>query len=400
MEKTETTLERIRKEHAERLGISPERVSLVRLDLDILLELGILVDLDVRGISRFTSRATWEELGVPASAVRRARFTRGVKALVPKEYIAAFRSIEVRARRWLDSLSFDVMGFRPYRFLPYTAYRKWREGHEKLVREWKSLKAGLLWGYRFQIVPALEEDFQEVALEAAAALGIEAKEKEEFVAGIVQRAKAAMPTFQDLVDGLVLEYSTAALITPSAVERDLAEVEEIRRERRLAEERAQLEEARIRAQRERIDAEVRERKRLLAEMRQAELEHYRQQLQKMAAPIAEVFHQLRAQMYQDAQAVLATMERNEGRLIGPAVRRARSMVETFRLLNALNDTELEALLSRMEAHLDAPQRNAGAVEDALRRIAAVTHGSAKEVERMVRPSRWAAIRLEELEERR
>ena len=391
-----TTLDLIREQHAERLGIPADRVALVRFDLDVLLQLGILVDLDVRGISRFTARASWEELGIPEAAIRRARFTRGVKALVPKDYIAAFRSIEVRARRLLDDLSFDVMGFRPYRYVPYTAYSKWREGHERLVQEWEALKAGLLFHYRFQVVPALEEDFREVAVEAAQALGMKDGEgKEAFVATIVKRARAAMPSFQDIVEGLVLEYSTAVLVSPAAIERDLAERDEIRRARRLIEEQAQLEEARIRAERQRVEAESRERERLLVEMRQAELAHYRQQLEQMASPIAEVFHRLRAQMFEDAQAVLATMERNEGRLIGPAVRKARGMIESFRLLNALDDQKLEGLLTRMEAHLEAPERDAGAVEDALRQIAAVTRESAREVQKLVKPSRWGAIRLEE-----
>jgi len=130
-------------------------------------------------------------------------------------------------------------------------------------------------------------------------------------------------------------------------------------------------------------------------MRKAELEHYKEQLRQMASPIAEVFHQLRAQMYEDAVAVLTTMQKNDGKLIGPAVRRARSMVETFRLLNALDDKELEKLLDAIERQLEAApsERRAAQVEETLHQIARLTHRSAAEVRRLTAPSRWQALRL-------
>lgn len=58
-------LDVLRSEHAEKVGVEPDRVEVVRLELDMLLERGTLVDIDVHGISMFTTRATWQ--GAPRS---------------------------------------------------------------------------------------------------------------------------------------------------------------------------------------------------------------------------------------------------------------------------------------------------------------------------------------------
>ena len=377
-------LERLRARHAAKLDIPTDRVELVELDLDVLLKLGTLIDIDVRGLSSFTRRATWEELGVPEASARRARFTRGVKNLIPQEYIRAFRSLEVRARRWLNEHSFDVTGFRPYRYVPFTAYPSWREGHERLVRQWEMLKLKVLFEYRFLLVPELEEDFEEVAVEAARALRLRGQKRQEFIAHVIERAKAAMPTYRALCESLVLDYRAGLLLSRARIEEELAVAAEMEAKRREALARARA-----------AEAEAAHKERLLEEMRKAELEHYKEQLRQMASPIAEVFHQLRAQMYEDAVAVLTTMQKNNGKLIGPAVRRARSMVKTFRLLNALDDKELEKLLDAIERQLEAgpSERRAAQVEETLHQIARLTHRSAAEVRRLTAPSRWQALRL-------
>ena len=398
-------LEALREAHAQKVGVEPDRVELVRLELDILLEHGTLVDLDVHGLSMFSTRATWQELGVPESAVRRARFTRGGKDLIPREYIRAFQSLEVRLRHCLDSHSFVVEGFHPYRWVPFTSYGKWREAHQQIVQEWDQLRKNLLEEYDEQLVPLLERDFTQVAEEAWISLGHYGQgndvDKETFVTGIVAAAQRRMPAREEIETRLRIDYRTAALVSPTLVEQELAYRDEITQERELARQQALLEQTRLQAEKTEEEArrrialeQAQQQERLLRQMREAELAHYRQQLAEMTSPIAGVFGQLRDRMLQDAQAVLATMQRNEGQLIGPAVRQARGMVETFRLLNATGDQELEELLDRMEGLLNQKpdgQRTA-AVQQVLHDIATVASQQAVEVRELVRRGRFAALR--------
>ena len=400
---TQSPLEALRQEHAQRVGVEPDQVGLVRLELDVLLERGTLVDLDVHGISMFTTRATWRELGVPVSAMRRARFTRGGKDLIPREYIRALKSLEARARHCLDRHSFVVEGFSPYRWVPFTSYAKWKERHQQILQEWAQLEEQILEKYDEHLL-LLERDFTQVAEEAWVSLGRHEShdvDRETFVAGIVAAARGRMPTEEEIGCRLRIDYRTAALVSPALVEQELAYRDQVHQERELARQQALLERAHVEA--ERAEEETRRRitleeaeqqERLLREMRVAELDHYRQQLTEMTSPIASVFGQLRDRMLQDAQSVLETMQRNGGQLIGPAARQAKGMVDTFRLLNATGDQELEELLSRMVGLLDqkpSEQRTAG-VQQSLTNIATVASQQAVGVRELMRRGRFAALR--------
>jgi hypothetical protein len=112
-------------------------------------ELGVLVDVDVHGTSMFTARATWNELGIPEEDTRRKRLKRGTEDLIPKVYIGRLRSLEARFRQSLDKHSFDVAGFRPYRWVPFTAYESWRGEWDRLQEELARVR-----GYRVEEVPA------------------------------------------------------------------------------------------------------------------------------------------------------------------------------------------------------------------------------------------------------
>ena len=393
-------LDRIREQAAKELGVQPDRVALIRLDLDFLLKKGALIDIDVGGVTLFTRRSTWDELGVPENSIRRVRFTRGVKHLIPYEYVSRLHCLAEKARQSLDRHSFVVKGFWPYRWVPYTAYQSWREEFEGIRREFEAVKAEILEKYD-DFVDALEGDFEAVAREVHPILQ-NGKSLEEFTKELVEEVLARMPSRYEIEVGLYMDYSTAVLVDPATWERHLAELERARKEAELAAQKLALEEAKLQAEQEKVELarKVEQEKALqelrkLEEMRRAELEHYKEQLRRMASPIEEVFHQLRAQMYGHARAILENMRKNHGRLTGPAARRARSMVETFRLLNALDDRELERLLNDIERELDkaASKRNVGNLEETLKQIAKLTAESAAAVEKALRPSRISAVRL-------
>jgi len=131
----------------------------------------------------------------------------------------------------------------------------------------------------------------------------------------------------------------------------------------------------------------------LEEMRKAEMAHYREQLQDMASPIKAVFGQLRAQIYDDARAVAASL-RKHGALIGASSRRAKSMCQTFRLLDALDDRELNRLIGQIEGQLNecAPERDLAEIEAVLNEVVDLTHEAALDLETMQRGrGRWSAV---------
>ena len=141
------------------------------------------------------------------------------------------------------------------------------------------------------------------------------------------------------------------------------------------------------------ELEEQQRRTQLEEMRKAEMEHYREQLQEMASPMRAVFNQLRVQIYDDARAVAASL-RKHGTLIGASSRRARNMCQTFRLLDALDDQELNRLIAQIEGQLDerAPERDLEEIEAVMNDVVDLTHEAAVELETMQRGrGRWAAV---------
>ncbi|MCP4513966.1 MAG: hypothetical protein GY824_01885, partial [Delftia sp.] len=151
-----------------------------------------------------------------------------------------------------------------------------------------------------------------------------------------------------------------------------------------------------RARHMRLEAE----RRRLRAMHEAEMEHARQQLDNIISPFDEVFQQLRSQIHQDVSAIAASIEKN-GHLRGKVATRARSLVDTFRLLNAHGDEDLENALDALKDRLPTQRPtgaktryDTGAVLSQLGQIKEMTHQAATDVaQRAARPTRARALEL-------
>lgn len=385
MEATATTVVPRRLEHAQRLGVEPDRVELVRLQLSRLAGEGALVDVDVEGLSRFTRHLSWEELGIEPPPKGAVKFTPGQKGLIPSRYLAPLETAAQQARQALQSLSYDITGLRPYRFVPYTAWPQWTRSFAQAEDAFQRAKEALLADYD-PVVEEMKEIFQRVAVDAArryAVLGV--RLREGWAEALARRQAAAIPPRQE-VSALRLTWRPAMLVRESEVEAELLEV------------------ARSRADRERLAQEQEERRyqsaretALKEQMRREALARYREQLREMALPYQEAFQELRARVYEDALAIAESVKKN-GYLRGKTAQRARHMAQTFRLLSFQTDQELEKLVQELESLATAPvsrkrKRPLGPIESVLGEIADLTRAAAREMERRSRPSRLAALEV-------
>jgi len=421
------SVENLRQQHAERYGVDVNQVSTVRLELHKLQEMGTLVDLDFHGGNMFTTRTTYSELGIPDGDMRRKRLKAGSKDLLPKKLIGRLRSIESRFRQSLEKYSYRIGVFGSYRWVPYTAYEKWQEEWDKLQAELIEWKKEVLRRYD-EFVDAIADDFTQIAREAWQALlarrggdtnfvlitkdnaEFSGDQEDLFVDYVVGRAVSKMPARKDVECGLYVDYRTAILLGQADVEADGLLADQLRHQR-------EMETVQVWKERERIYAEQRERKqKLWAEeeearlrlrekeakinaMRQAELEHARQQMADMSSPLQEIFDSLRAQMFTDVSEILAGIKKN-GRLVGRSAERVRNLVQTFRLLNAHEDGQLEMALDELQARLTTLQSSNEETKDAnvtgvvnqLEQIKSLTHEAAVAIKRMG-PSRFAHLEV-------
>jgi len=311
---------------AQKAGVAPEEVGSVRLQLQKLQTEGVLVDVDFHGGHMFTTRATYQELGIPDGDVRRQRIRAGSKNLIPAQYLKKLRSLETRFRQSLDKYSFQIGAFGAFRWVPFTAYDAWREEWDRLQDELAALKTEILDHY-WDFMDALAADFAKVAREAWDAITARRGDADfalqaaggtftncqDFVDHVVARAQDKMPDAHAIEAGLYADYRTAVLLGMADLEEDrLAadrHVRQLEAERQAADEDYQKAREAFEERQAKIDA-----------MRRAELEHARRQMQEMGAPINQALLTLRAQMNQDAQEILAGLNKH-GKLRGRAADR-------------------------------------------------------------------------------
>lgn len=394
---TTATIDERRQRVASQLGIETDKVRAVALELTQLRELGALIDIDVTGLSMFSTLASYDELGIPQSDRRASRLKRGSKDLIPSEHIKALRSLAVRFRVSLDKHSFPIAGFRPYRWVPFTAYAAWKAEYERLQAELHDKRQAILDNYD-GFVDALVADFTAIADEAYGAISARdddwGEPQHEFVAGIVDRALAKLPTRERIATEIAVDYHSALVTSESDIEAERTRVDTERAAQRTAwaaTEKAHAE-ARIAdatAWNAEQDARARNRERdiKLQAMQQAELEHAREQLRQTVSPYQEVFNRLRAQMHQDVRDILAVISKH-GHVPGKTAEKARGLVDTFRLLNVHGDADLETMLHAVTASL-APQPkgsdtkyDVASVTTALNEVASLTHDAAQEIAAM------------------
>jgi len=347
--------------------VETDDIATVQLDIARMKELGVLVDVDLHGFSMFTRRATWSELGIDGKSVRRKRLKRGSKDMLPKQYMSTLHSLSTRFRQSLDRHSFVLEGFKPWRWVPFTAYEAWQDECPKDAGDFALVTRGGTFGSR-----------------------------DEFKAHVVNRALAQLPTPEQIESGLYATYRNAMVATGADVESEWARETELAAQREIAWQEARTIEEEERAKRRQIEIEVadaehqaevqrRERERRMRLMRQAELEHAKEQLAETVNPLQEVVEQFRAQIHADVLEIRDSIASN-GYIHGKVAKRAKGLLDTYRILGAATgDAELEDSLVALRGQLqkrtaDGKQTyDVAAVEGALKDVATLTHEAAVEV---------------------
>lgn len=353
--------------------ITPDRIQRVRLDLRKLREAGILVEVRVSGTSIFTRRTTRAELGITADDIRLNYMTSGATFRINPVQARRMKSLEVRFHQILTRYSYGLEGFRPKRFIPFTAFDRFNNEFTRLKAQWDTIKQEIL-AQRQEHMDKVEEEWAKIAAESWASImskrnrglawsfdqsavppvrvdGRAFELFEDFARYLIGRAVAGVPSDEEIADALQVRYDVSIIAMTSQIEQEFVECERARLEQEAARyerERAWLAQnqttrrmqAEHQAQLDRISAETR-----LFE------ENMRAQLRDMTSPYEQMFDQLREMMLQDAQAVLEGIAAN-GRLVGPSATRARSMIDTFKLLNASDDQELGALIDQLAQRID------------------------------------------------
>lgn len=375
-------------------GINKDSVAHVGYELEVLRSKGLLVDLNVSGTTMFTRKASFAELGILSDDEKTKRYSAGNKYLIPKEDIDRLRSIETRMRQTLDKYAWDVTGFRPYRWLPWTAYRQFKARWQELAQEFEFIKIDIMNKYDTYL-DMISDEFAAGARNTWRAVngqgytviewgGKKFYTENHFVEGVVEVAQNMMPTFQRIEKELKADYKVALVYGQVDYAKDQAQAElvlaqakaekaEVAAKAALAQE--ELNHATYMHKLEKEKAEIE-----IEAMIAAEVDHAREQLAEIKSPFEEVFTALRCQIAQDCEEMLASVTKN-GFVRGKIAEKAHGLLEVYEMLAVHNDKELRDKLVSLRSQIgvvggdgkDAALRNTNAVADTMRQIVELAH---------------------------
>ncbi len=378
------------------------KIHTVRLELDRLRKEGLLVDLEISGISMFIRAAVWSELGIGEDDIRRGRFTTGSKYLIPKTMIDRLRSVETRMRQTLDRHSYDLTGFRPYRWIPVNAYKAWHNKWFELLSEFDLVKAEIIDQYD-SYRDSLAGEFAEGAHQAWHSLvangytgiqvdGFVHTSVNTFADALVEKALAKLPDRETVETRLPADYRVGLVYSDEDVAADDYRAQQIRAEASLewAQADAKKQEAYLQSnilqsqlqhQKDMQTLEEEEKQVKINAMLNLEGEHIRQQLQSIASPLDEAVAAFAGRLAQDCTDMLTNIQ-GSGFVRGKIAEKGRGLLELYNLLAVKDNKELRSRLVDLqnaigpigaERSKTEPERNTAAVATALQQIIELAH---------------------------
>lgn len=398
-------------EIAAKIGVEEDAIRTVQVQLDVLRKQGVLVDLCISGTSMFTRSTSWVEIGIQPDAddKRTERFTRGQKYLIPEQDIKKLRSIETSMRAALDHYGQSITGFRPYRWIPFTAYGAWKIRWAELLERFYEVKAEILASYD-SYTSQLKEDFSSIAVKSWNSIQAQGYDwvilddkplgLNDFIEAVIADAMRKLPSREFIEQNLKADYVTALVYGLEDLEADKARAAVISKKAEAARIKADLE---VQRKSEQVRHAVKinqlaemEREAKIEAMWKAEIEHARQQLGEIVSPFEEVFSNLRNRFAEDAAEMLTSIKKN-GFVRGKVAEKGRGLVELFDMWAVHNDNELRAKLIElkqvigpsMKDRADTSERSTEDVKAILQDIAELAHKAAVDLQQG--PSRFSFI---------
>ena len=398
---TPTALERQKNELARILNVdgiktgNPKWLALMRE--------GVVVKLHVRRW-RAKSRLDMADLGLPSEAddLIGDLLNLGDKRLLPKDLAARLEAIESAGRKALDRNGFATFWGT---FIPASNFDAWKTENDSHKQRYLDARNELRDSYT-DIVAQLTDAYRGAARAAfrrAKALDrgmgqpmtrLEAQrhllDEDLFVNTFVRRITRQIPTENQIYDSFGWEEEFTYIPLPSLLAEDAAEKDRIQAERATERQREQLERddlwrtitIRDEADRARRDALARMNEEVTAEARQ-------KKQQMIDGFLADLVKQLRATIYEATTDILATMQKNQGKLHPRSVVQLRNLIEQVGQMNFFGDTETDAMIRRVRSIFDQrPEiRNAADLQIALRDVAIITRASLLDLGEQPRASR-------------
>jgi hypothetical protein len=315
-------------------------------------QMGVFVR-DHIGRYRAETQLTEDDLGIKLTEKDKKWIRLGAQKILPPEIVKRMDQAEGAGRSNVKKHALNLMMGE---WIPVTAWKSYEKENEILKGEFFDLRDEIVKDY-----PKLMKKVEVFLFERAKKIYSQLEQKpddsvkwmESFVKRVIGRAKTA----EEVKESFTWEMQLEWLPAPSTMADEKLKLEKIDVERK----KIQSEQAKLQSE-EKVRWAVEQDK--LKQMRQVNdlyIEQERKKREATAAErdkfVADVMKQLREALLGGASSVLTSMSRNSGKLLGANVKQLERTIERGRMLNFMNDGEIEAYYAEIEAELGKASTN-------------------------------------------
>lgn len=326
---------------AERMGADATDIAVVNEDIALrLMEGGVIVDIDIHSWTGF-KRLLPRELGIGDKRARSRAIKLGEKLLIPPTIKRQFNSLISQLRQNLDRRSIRTVWGR---WVPATAYKEWKGRHDQLVKEYLEVAEALAsnldkvlsmsngtWGE----LRSLYAGHARAAWCRLNHLPVDDANLEmcpgRFVEEYIEKIFAHMPTADEIRDRFLIEVKISYIPLPSMLEEDRARSQRVWE--KAAEEREA--DARKRQAQEAMEADIRA--------------HYESQRREMVDGfLSDLAGQVYSKLYDVTTRAIATMGKNQGKLLEPTLRQLQGLVKWARMMDVCDDQQVQTAIADLQ----------------------------------------------------
>lgn len=328
-----------------------------------LMQEGVIVRLHVCRW-RMTTRLVLDDLGLSngeGEAVKDELIQLGEKLLMPAEIVRKLNSLEAQGRMCLAR-----HGFSTYWgvLVPASAYEVWKKENEDLAAQYMGVKQTVVDDLE-RLRAELAESYEDAArtayrrakkLDPASMKRAQVYQEAAYVRKFVKRVLALIPDVNTINTSFSWQAEITYVPLPSL----------------LAQEQAQAENIRADAVQKRAEAGA------WAAMNADVLAQARaEKAERIDGFLADVAKQLRSMVFDVCADVLASIKKNDGKLLGRSSTQLKNLCTQVERLNFYGDKDIEDSLNTVKGMLNAGSdvRDAGEIAGALADIATITRSS-------------------------
>jgi hypothetical protein len=320
-----------------------------------LMQKGVLVQLHI-GYWRPYSRLSESELGISEDGSVKEYLQLGRKKLLPPEMVAKLENIEKRARYALEENSFKCFWGR---FVPVTAWNRWRAENEGIKSQFYSIRDEVISNLP-ESISQLRDIYAQMAMDAykRSKYDSEAQVPEYYIETFISKCLEQIPSPDDMRRLFRYEEVYTYIPLPSQFE------------------------------------QLQQNSSPENEMRRQVAREMNQHKQEMVAEfLAEINTNLRDMVIQVCQSVRDSIRRNE-RLVPRSVMGLRNLLSKLERLNFHDDDQLSKMMEDIRIEIDKPsgKRDIPNLDAVLSELLDSCREQIQEIESR-RPSRYEALEL-------